>query len=120
MEKFLYKRNTKKNANYNIWMAFPGCYSFALSSLGYLHIFRLMDEMEEVNVERIYSDSTKTAILFKDAPFDTFTLSLSSVTFKELPFMFSVYLVRFLIVISENLPLFVSRTFGALIISFLL
>lgn len=66
MEKFLYKRNTQKNANYNIWMAFPGCYSFALSSLGYLHIFKLMDEMEEVNVERIYSDSTKTEIQFKD------------------------------------------------------
>lgn len=66
MEKFLYKRNPKKNADYNIWMAFPGCYSFALSSLGYLHIFRLMDEMEEVNVERVYSDSTKTEIKFKD------------------------------------------------------
>lgn len=66
MEKFLYKRNPKKNADYNIWMAFPGCYSFALSSLGYLHIFRLMDEMEEVNVERVYSDSTKTDIQFKD------------------------------------------------------
>ena len=66
MEKFLYKRNPKKNADYNIWMAFPGCYSFALSSLGYLHIFRLMDEMEEVNVERVYSDSTKTEIQFKD------------------------------------------------------
>lgn len=66
MEKFLYKRNPKKNADYNIWMAFPGCYSFALSSLGYLHIFRLMDEVEEVNVERVYSDSTKTEIQFKD------------------------------------------------------
>lgn len=66
MEKFLYKRNPKKNADYNIWMAFPGCYSFALSSLGYLHIFRLMDEMEDVNVERVYSDSTKTEIQFKD------------------------------------------------------
>ena len=66
MEKFLYERNPKKNADYNIWMAFPGCYSFALSSLGYLHIFRLMDEMEEVNVERVYSDSTKTDIQFKD------------------------------------------------------
>ena len=66
MEKFLYKRNPKKNADYNIWMAFPGCYSFALSSLGYLHIFRLMDEIEEVNVERVYSDSTKTEIQFKD------------------------------------------------------
>lgn len=75
MEKFLYKRNTKKNANYNIWMAFPGCYSFALSSLGYLYIFRLMDEMEEVNVERIYSDSTKTAILFKDVDAIAFSSS---------------------------------------------
>ncbi len=66
MEKFLYKRNTKKNADYNIWFAFPGCYSFAMSSLGYLHIFKLMDEMDEVNVERVYSDSTKTEIQFKD------------------------------------------------------
>ncbi len=66
MEKFLYKRKTKKNAGYNIWFAFPGCYSFAMSSLGYLHIFKLMDEMDEVNVERIYSDSTKTEIQFKE------------------------------------------------------
>lgn len=66
MEKFLYKRNTQKKADYNLWLAFPGCYSFAMSSLGYLHIFKLMDEMEEVNVEKIYSDSTKTAIQFKD------------------------------------------------------
>lgn len=94
MEKFLYKRNPKKNADYNIWMAFPGCYSFALSSLGYLHIFRLMDEMEEVNVERVYSDSTKTEIQFKDVNAIAFSSSFD-LDFMSIFSMFDKYKIPY-------------------------
>lgn len=94
MEKFLYKRNPKKNADYNIWMAFPGCYSFALSSLGYLHIFRLMDEMEEVNVERVYSDSTKTEIQFKDVNAIAFSSSFD-LDFMSIFLMFDKYKIPY-------------------------
>ena len=94
MEKFLYKRNPKKNADFNIWMAFPGCYSFALSSLGYLHIFRLMDEMEEVNVERVYSDSTKTEIQFKDVNAIAFSSSFD-LDFMSIFSMFDKYKIPY-------------------------
>lgn len=94
MEKFLYKRNPKKNADYNIWMAFPGCYSFALSSLGYLHIFKLMDEMEEVNVERVYSDSTKTDIQFKDVNAIAFSSSFD-LDFMSIFSMFDKYKIPY-------------------------
>ena len=94
MEKFLYKRNPKKNADYNIWMAFPGCYSFALSSLGYLHIFRLMDEKEEVNVERVYSDSTKTEIQFKDVNAIAFSSSFD-LDFMSIFSMFDKYKIPY-------------------------
>ena len=60
MEKILYeKKYNKINSNYNIWCAFPGGYSFAMSSLGYLWLYKLMDEDELINVERVYSDSKK-------------------------------------------------------------
>ena len=60
-----------------------------------------------------------TETFFNDAPFETFTVTLLSVMSKELPLAFSVYLVRFLIAIFENLPLFVMRVLEALITSFL-
>ena len=62
-ETFLYTPIYKRNADINIWMAFPGPESFAMSSLGYLWLFKNIDEIEMVNVERVYSDSVKT--LFK-------------------------------------------------------
>lgn len=60
MEKFLYRQNTSKVSDYVLWMAFPGIYSFSMSSLGYLWIFKSLDELDGVNVERICSDTTKT------------------------------------------------------------
>ena len=54
---FLYSPNTNKNADFNMWMAFPGPESFALSSLGYLWMFKNIDELEDVNIEAVYSDT---------------------------------------------------------------
>ena len=58
-ETFLYNPITKKDADINFWMAFPGPESFAMSSLGYLWLFKYLDELDNLNVERIYAD-TKT------------------------------------------------------------
>ena len=62
-EKFLYERNINKNYDFNMWFVFPGPESFALSSLGYLWLYRAIDMMNDVNIERVYSDSKTTQIM---------------------------------------------------------
>lgn len=59
-EIFLYKRHHDKITDFNVWLAFPAPYSFAMSSLGYLWMFKTLDEASCINVERIYSDSKTT------------------------------------------------------------
>lgn len=61
-ETFLYTPNTSKNAVFNMWMAFPGCEAFSMSSLGYLWMFKCIDELEDVNIERICSDTVSTKL----------------------------------------------------------
>jgi len=62
-EIYLYDRkNIIKNGKINVWTAFAGCEAFALSSLGYLWIYKIFDEMSDVNVERICSDTKSTKI----------------------------------------------------------
>lgn len=61
MEKFLYERLQNKVPKINAWFAFPAIESFAMSSLGFLSIFKQIDLMEDVFVERIYAD-TKTTL----------------------------------------------------------
>ncbi len=75
MEKVLYKRNLNKTADCNVWCAFPECYSFAMSSLGYLWIYKSMDEDENINVERIYSDTQSPKISVKDVDAICFSFS---------------------------------------------
>ena len=59
-ELFLYNHNEYKEADYVVWLAFPGIYSFSMSSLGFLWLYKLIDEMENVYIERICSDTEKT------------------------------------------------------------
>ena len=56
MEQKLYIPN-KNHSEYNLLMAYPACESFALSSLGYLWLYKLADTMDEISVERVYTDS---------------------------------------------------------------
>jgi len=62
-EKFLYKPVIKKNSDYSMWFAFPGPESFAMSSLGYLLLFRAIDMIDGIDAERVYSDSQTTRIM---------------------------------------------------------
>lgn len=59
---YLYERNLNKDTDYNVWFAFPECRSFALSSLGYLWLFKELDTSENINAEMIYTDTSKTRI----------------------------------------------------------
>ena len=54
---FLYNPIREKNADFNMWMAFPGPESFALSSLGFLWMFKNIDEIEDVNIQIVCSDT---------------------------------------------------------------
>jgi len=74
-EKFLYDKLKNKNTNFNVWMAFPGIYSFSMSSLGYLWICKNIDLLEDVNLERICSDTKKTDIMIKDVNLIGFSFS---------------------------------------------
>ncbi len=75
MEKFLYDRNINKNSEFVMWMAFPGIYSFSMSSLGYLWMFKTLDETEGINVERICSDTDKTQYNVSDVKLFGFSFS---------------------------------------------
>lgn len=57
MDKLLYNQNNSRNG-YKLWMAYPACEAFALSSLGYLWLSKIADEMEDINTLRVYTDST--------------------------------------------------------------
>ena len=61
-EKYLYERSLNKKSDYNVWFAFPECYSFSLSSLGYLWLYKELDESQNVFVERIATDTQKTVL----------------------------------------------------------
>lgn len=57
MENFLYDRLKNKNPKLNIWFMYPAIESFAMASLGFLSIFKMLDLDSELYVERVYSDS---------------------------------------------------------------
>lgn len=74
-EKFLYNRLKNKNAKFNVWMSFPGIYSFSMSSLGYLWICQNIDLLEDVNLERICTDTKTTKFMIKDVNLIGFSFS---------------------------------------------
>ena len=74
-EKFLYQKKIKKNNCTNVWFFFPGPESFALASLGYLWLFKELDEQDNIDVERVYADS-KTTRLMRDK-IDAIGISIS-------------------------------------------
>ena len=72
---YLYNPITDKNADFTLWMAFPGPKSFALSSLGFLWVFKGIDEMCDINAEMIFSDTKNTMHSFKDVDVIGFSFS---------------------------------------------
>jgi len=66
MEKFLYERLNNKTPKINAWFAYPAIESFAMASLGFLSIFKQIDLMENVFVERVYADTKTTVAKLED------------------------------------------------------
>lgn len=59
-EIFLYQPQKKYDDAVNMWFCFPCNYNIGMSALGYLHLFRVMDENPKANPERIFTDSELT------------------------------------------------------------
>ena len=74
-EIYLYNRPQKKNSEFIMWMGFPGIYSFSMSSLGYLWMCKTIDELQDVNIERICSDTEKTQFNVNDVKMFGFSFS---------------------------------------------
>ena len=58
MEKLLYKPNI---GEYKLLMAYPAIEEFALASLGYMWLYKIADQTEGINAERISTDNIKSA-----------------------------------------------------------
>ena len=63
---YLYQRQPNKSADLSVWMCFPECNAFSLSSLGYMWLFKQIDEREDINVERVTTDTNTTQININD------------------------------------------------------
>ena len=77
MENFLYNRLNEKNPKLNVWLMYPAIESFAMASLGYLSIFKMLDLDSELYVERIYSDTK-----IYEIPLDCLDLAGFSMSFE--------------------------------------
>ena len=58
-----------------MWMAFPGPESFALSSLGFLWMFKSVDETDDINIEAIYQDTASTRVPVENVSLMGFSFS---------------------------------------------
>ena len=72
-EKYLYTPNN--TSEYKMWMAFPAIYSFSMSSLGFLWMFKTIDEVSDVSIERICSDTETTLFNPSDVELIAFSFS---------------------------------------------
>lgn len=74
-EIFLYPHKHSKNSELNVWLAFPGIYAFGMSSIGYLSIFETIDKLEDVFIERIFTDTKSTNLRVSDVNLMGFSFS---------------------------------------------
>ena len=74
-EIYLYNRKNCKNLDFVVWLGFPGIYSFSMSSLGYLWMFKTIDLAEDVNIERICSDTKTTKFAASEVKMFGFSFS---------------------------------------------
>ena len=70
---YLYNPSIADKNAYNLLMGFPGVESFALSSLGYMWLYKSLDERDDINVYSINTDTKN----FIPARIDAISFSLS-------------------------------------------
>ncbi|MEW5819089.1 MAG: hypothetical protein AB1782_02775, partial [Cyanobacteriota bacterium] len=63
IETYLYTPSEKVNDPLDFYLCFPGPYHLGMSSLGFLHLFQLMDTLEYIKPQRLFSDSKTTKLL---------------------------------------------------------
>lgn len=74
-ETFLYNKKPFDKKNLNLWMSYPGIYNFGMSALGFLTVFEAFDRDENINAERIFTDTKMTQIDVRNL--DVFLFSFS-------------------------------------------
>ncbi len=74
-EKVLYTTHKIFPSNYNVWCAFPAVYNFGMSALGYLTVFKYIDQIEDIYTERIFTDTTKTTKRIEEIDLIAFSFS---------------------------------------------
>lgn len=72
---YLYNRPPKINCDINMWFAFPGPESFALSSLGYLWLFKTLDMEQNINIEMINTETCYTVLKPEDVNLIAFSFN---------------------------------------------
>ena len=61
-ETFFYSPSIKQPDALKVWFCFPAEYMVGMSSLGFLNLFRIADEIDLVDCERVFTDTKKTRI----------------------------------------------------------
>lgn len=74
-EIFLYTPQKKYDDALKIWFSFPCNYHIGMSALGYLHLFRVMDENPKSSPERLFLDSSNLKYSSKDVDILGFSFS---------------------------------------------
>lgn len=74
-DKILYNKKIKQHTEINVWLAYPASRSFALSSLGYMYLYKRLDQMEQVNFEPIFLETKTTEIMSKNIDLCGFSFS---------------------------------------------
>ena len=74
-EKFIYKPSIKDHDAIPMWFCFPSTYSIGMSSLGYLSLFKLLDQKNDVDPERIFVDTIHTSYNIRNIELMSFSVS---------------------------------------------
>ncbi len=74
-EKYTYTPVLKTSGAIPLWFCFPSTYAVGMAALGYLHLFRILDENPDVSPERIFTDTEKTVHLPKTLELIGFSFS---------------------------------------------
>ncbi|MDD3014691.1 MAG: radical SAM protein [Candidatus Gastranaerophilales bacterium] len=74
-EKFIYNPVPKDKDAIPLWFCFPSTYMIGMSSLGYLNLFKILDQNKTVYPERIFVDTETTVHNSKDIELAGFSFS---------------------------------------------
>ncbi len=77
-EIYLYKTQKTQETQLNVWSVFPAVYNFGMSSLGFLSVFKMIDCIDGIFAERVFTDTEKTQIKPSDVDVMTFSCSFET------------------------------------------